>query len=262
MALVLSFLSMISCDNKSVEPTDLSSDSNLALSASDDFAHLKISVPDTVPGRVNDLAAARALELDCDGLRILTVETEQGIIKYHIQIFSHSMDNIIDECFLTPDGQFEEIPPSCSLLIEQKWQEKHAHLKKTATTWCVPLAEFFVDASYGGNYFRVTQLANYTTGYFHKLINCLAWSSCLSQCSSPTFPGGFNDCISSHDWDSAAYVSLYTYPDLIRVYDFINRTDLKHTFSGGAQFGDGNWGDNGCNDVASSLRLQYYIRSY
>ncbi len=258
----------MSCDKAPIEPKMPTLDNSHSESTLAEFEELSLAIPDSVPDFINDLAAARAVKQYCDGLRILEVETKTGVRKYHVRIFNESMDNIIDECFLTKDGRYEELEPAYCGLIDQKWRAEHAKLKKafpndeTAADMCVVLAEFWVDASQGGNSFRVTQAANYTTGYFHKLIYCLGTSSCLIQCQAPWFPGGFNNLISSHDWDSFSQNGYYTWPDLIRVYDGLSLTDLEHTFYGSAAAGDGNWGDNGCNDEASSLRLQYYIRYY
>ena len=231
------------------------------------FSGIKLTIPEDIPERINDLAAERAISLGCDGLRILQAEKD-GKIKYHILYFAEATDNPVNECFLTPEGDFEAISEDEMGFVDLIWEKHQPKLGKAThgIHYCLRLAEFYKGTSMTGDMFRVTQAAHATTGYFHKLISCLDVSGCLAQCESPTFPGNFHDCISSHNWDSFAFASgLYTWPDIIRVYKSSGFVDPAWSFTGypGAAGGDGDWGDNGdADDNARSLRLQYYIRSF
>lgn len=266
--LLFSVLVFSFCD-KSQERGEILSP-NLTTSAPARFNGLEFSVPKSIPDSINNLAAARAVKLYCDGVRILATKSENGTEKFHILWFTDNSDNIVDEAFVNLDGSVEEINKIDFGYVNSIWRAKDNKLHKVAhgVHYCNDLATFFTGTSGSGNSFTVTQAAHEETGYFHKLLYCLGTSSCLIQCDGTTYPGGFNDLLSSHDWPDLVDLRFpqglptkQITPNLMRVYRDTNLSTLLWTFTGSSLLIDNDWTDNYCNDSVSSLRIEYWIEN-
>ncbi|MBC7185733.1 MAG: hypothetical protein H5U38_01730 [Calditrichaeota bacterium] len=137
-------------------------------------------------------------------------------------------------------------------------------LRKATQYVCWDLAEVFKDAHYGGDSFRFSQ-ATQGAGYFHKVI----WNLSSSQsCCLQNYPGGFNDCISSHSWASVGWYPYQTTPHKLQVWKHANRSGPSHTFENGHQDFDDDWEgeiwwQNGIpesiNDKVSSIDMMYWV---
>ncbi|MBC7188307.1 MAG: hypothetical protein H5U38_14880 [Calditrichaeota bacterium] len=144
--------------------------------------------------------------------------------------------------------------------------------KPTQEPPCWLLARVFKDAGYGGDDFTFSQAAG-TPGYYHKVI----WDLTKSQsCCEESYPGGFNDCISSHSWieDVNLGYNLYSIPVNMKVWKHANRQGPSEEFdavqrSGHWECYDPNYADNywgfppeTINDKVSSIDMFYQVARY
>jgi len=134
---------------------------------------------------------------------------------------------------------------------------------------CWLLAQVYKDAYYGGDSFQFSQAAQ-TKGYYHKII----WDLNSSQaCCEENYPGGFNDCISSHYWieHHNLGVGLWARPVYMKVWKHANRQGPSQQFnaqssSEGWRCYDYNWSDEywgvppeTINDKVSSIDMFYEV---
>ena len=138
-------------------------------------------------------------------------------------------------------------------------------LGKGATTACWKLAKVYKDAHYGGDSMWFSQETE-GPGYFHKIIYNLGVSY-YDLCFEDYY-GGFNDCISSHEWGEDYWWPYKTVPDKLKVWKHANRQGPSHTFENGHQRFDDDWQgeiwwNNGVpetiNDKVSSLDMMYWV---
>ncbi|MEM4724554.1 MAG: hypothetical protein QXP01_06040, partial [Candidatus Hadarchaeum sp.] len=137
---------------------------------------------------------------------------------------------------------------------------------------CWLLARVCKDAGYGGGDFTFSQAAG-SVGYYHKVI----WDlQNFQYCCDEDYPGGFNDCISSHSWveDVNLGWNLYSIPVKMTVWKHANRSGPSEEFdavqrSGHWECYDANYADNywglppeTINDKVSSIDMFYRVKNY
>ncbi|MDZ7412725.1 MAG: hypothetical protein ONB15_04220 [candidate division KSB1 bacterium] len=224
----------------------------------------RLVVPDSVPVVVDEAALARAFELRCSGIRILRLvkpDERADEETYYVTFFEDGCgkggwDVREHRVFAYHRSSKGVTSAPCGEIGDMT-------LAKTAQYFCWHLAEVFKDAYHGGDFFRFSQSTE-GPGAFHKVIWDL--QSSATGCDGP-YPGGFNDCISSHKWDFDCWGSYCSYPKWLQVWKHANRQGPSHKFEGWPARWDNNWSDEywglppeSINDKVSSIDMFYEVK--
>lgn len=222
-----------------------------------------MAVPDSIPEAVDEVALKKADQLGCDGIRLLLVSANGADCYYYVTFLSDK-EKIKEDLFIAQSGDIMDITEA----DRQKITSLETNLLIEAGITCDPcwsLATVWKDAYYSGSSFQFSQ-QTYSTGYFHKVINDLgAWAS---GCTVP-FNGGFDNCISSHQWGNQTACGYRTVVDRMKVWTRQNRSGDSYTFTGTKAYHDNNWIDetyldplgfpHTINDEISSIDMMYYV---
>lgn len=218
-----------------------------------------LAVPDSVP-----VAVARAFELRCSGVRILQLVKAgagDGSETYYVTYFEDGAAkgggwDVKEHRLIAYD------PVNRKVGSLQPTRPIEAGLPKSTQGGCFTLATVYRDAHFGGDWFTFSQSVP-GPGYYHKVI----WDLNGSQgCCWQDYPGGFNDCISSHDWQPSWGPGGDMAPVSLEVWKHANRQGPHYKFEGEKARRDNNWIDEkwrysleSINDKVSSIDMFYRV---
>ncbi len=226
-----------------------------------------MTVPDSVPSRINEIALKTAAENNCDGIRILLAISLVDSSTYFISFFTDEA-GIKKEIILTTNGVVENLSEADRDYLNGLLKKKSL-AKATGTCW--DLAHFWVNANYSGDpNFQFSQ-ETYGIGYYHKVINRLGSPA---NCCAGNFPGGMNNLVSSHQWSNQTKDGYSMVVDRIQVWDGTYRSGNTRQFTGTSAYHDSNWSDDewcwwvpwppfeDCESIdnkVSSLDMMYHV---
>lgn len=229
-------------------------------------------VPDSVPVAVDEAAVARAFELRCSWVRILQLVKAgagDGSETYYVTYFEDGAAkrggwDVKEHRLIAYD------PVNRKVGSLQPTRPIEAALPKSTQVPCWLLAWVFKDAKYEGDKFQFSQ-ATGTSGYYHKVI----WDLNSSQaCCEQNYPGGFNDCISSHMWPEDCVADLKARPIWMKAWKHANRRGPNQRYDAictktGCACYDYDWSSEywgfspeSVNDKGSSIDMYYTVMTY
>ncbi|MDZ7338913.1 MAG: hypothetical protein ONB30_10265 [candidate division KSB1 bacterium] len=234
----------------------------------------RLVVPDSVPVVVDEAALARAFELRCSGIRILRlVKPDEGADEetYYVTFFEDGCgkggwDVREHRVFAyRPGNKWVR-----SQVVGEVTDQRLAKASQEPPCWL--LARVFKDAGYGGDDFTFSQAAG-SVGYYHKVI----WDlQNFQYCCDENYPGGFNDCISSHYWIEHHNLGagMYSRPVSMKVWKDANRQGPYKNFDAIStdegykcfhpNYAEVRWKNapwETINDKVSSIDMFYEVRS-
>ncbi len=174
-----------------------------------EMENVVISVPDSIPEKINELVVKKAGQFGFDGIRILGATSPGEESKYFVSFFNDG-EGFGKEILVSSDGAIELLSEAEGAILNNRLNNS---LKKTAWSTCWNLATFYENTNQSGTQFRFTQETT-STGWFHKII----WNLGSNQiCCAYTYYGTLNDKVSSHDWNSHYQSGHATSPSSIKV---------------------------------------------
>jgi len=154
-----------------------------------------LSVPESIPEHVDDIAVAEAVKDGFDGIRILAASSVESETKYLVSYFNDGNTEFEKELLIAEDGAIEHLNESERIYLKKSWEGRSLKKgAKSAFNICWELAEFGDGTYLSGTKFHFSQ-TTISDGWFHKIIYNLGSSQ---NCCETNYSGNLNDKISSH----------------------------------------------------------------